>query len=63
MPVKTWLESMASNDDESDPCGAEDNSSSHEDTDNGPGESNSETGSGSESSVSLLEELPRTRKS
>ena len=62
------LESMASNadgEDESDPYGAEDNSSSHsgEDTDNGPGESNGEAGSGSESSVSPLEELPRTRKS
>ena len=62
------LESMASNadgEDESDSYGAEDNSSSHsgEDTDNGPGESNGEAGSGSESRLSPLEELPRMRKS
>ena len=58
------MASNADGEDESDPYGAEDNSSSHsgEDTDNGPGESNSEAGSGSESSVSPLEELPRTRK-
>ena len=62
------LKSMASNvdgEDESDPYGAEDNSISHsgEDTDNGPGDSNGEAGSGSESSVSPLEELQRMRKS
>ena len=63
MPVKTCSNVMASNagsGDESDPYGAEDNSSAHsgEDTDNGPGESNSEAGLDSESSVSPLEELP-----
>ena len=59
------MASNADGEDESDPYCVEDNSSSHsgEDTDNGPGESNGEAGSGSESSVSPLEELPRMRKS
>ena len=48
---------------ESDPYGAEDNSSSHSGEGNGSGESNSETGSGSKSSVLPLEELTRTSKS